>query len=245
MGFCIFNTATVAARHAQAAHGLARIAIFDFDVHHGNGTDDAFADDASVLYVSAHQEGSYPGTGKMSGVGRGDGEGATVNVTLPGDAGNAAYRALWEEVVLPRIDRFAPDMIIVSAGALRMLVALCMLLCRGTHIYSACALFVQLRGLVCRAACAVLCYACCVPFFPVASVCRLDRLCGGLIHAGHAGWAARAGLYVCVSMHWGGGHAQLMAAEWASTAGSCRRAGRVHTVTHSPSCVCVGRSQIA
>ena len=117
MGFCIFNTATVAARHAQAAHGLARIAIFDFDVHHGNGTDDAFANDASILYVSAHQDGSYPGTGKMTGVGKGAGEGFTMNVTLPGDAGDASYRAVWQEAVLPRIEKFAPDMIIVSAGA--------------------------------------------------------------------------------------------------------------------------------
>lgn len=116
MGFCLMNNAAVAARHAQRRHGLQRIAIVDFDVHHGNGTQDVFYDDPTVLFISAHQSGSYPNTGKANETGQGDGEGTTINIPLPGLAGHAAACQSFEEIVLPALHRFSPDMIIVSAG---------------------------------------------------------------------------------------------------------------------------------
>lgn len=116
MGFCLMNNAAVAARHAQRRHGLQRIAIVDFDVHHGNGTQDVFYDDPTVLFISTHQSGSYPNTGKAHETGQGDGEGTTINIPLPGLAGHAAACQAYEEVVLPALCRFLPDMIVVSAG---------------------------------------------------------------------------------------------------------------------------------
>ena len=112
MGFCLFANAAIAARHAQVSHGVARVAVVDFDVHHGNGTQACFEADASLLYVSSHQWPLYPGTGAVSETGVGN----IVNGTLPAGATGAAFRALWERDLLPALDRFAPGLIIISAG---------------------------------------------------------------------------------------------------------------------------------
>ncbi len=113
MGFCFFNTAAIAARHAQRAHGAERVAIFDWDVHHGNGTQDIFWSDASVLYASTHQMPLYPGTGARGETGE---HGTIVNAPLVAGDGGEAFRAAVTNVILPRIEAHAPDLIIISAG---------------------------------------------------------------------------------------------------------------------------------
>jgi acetoin utilization deacetylase AcuC-like enzyme len=113
MGFCLFNNAAIAARHAQKAHGAERVAILDWDVHHGNGTQDIFWSDASVLYCSTHQMPLYPGTGALSE--RGDHD-TIVNAPLsPGSDGDL-FRDALESRILPRMEAFAPDLIVISAG---------------------------------------------------------------------------------------------------------------------------------
>jgi acetoin utilization deacetylase AcuC-like enzyme len=116
MGFCFFGNAAVAARHAQSAHGIERVLILDWDVHHGNGTNAIFHEDPSVLFVSIHEWPLYPGTGPASDLGSGDGKGATVNLPVPGRSGDEAFRSLVDHVVLPLIAAWEPGLVLVSAG---------------------------------------------------------------------------------------------------------------------------------
>ncbi len=113
LGFCFFANAGVAARHAQAKWGLTRVAVVDFDVHHGNGTQDIFFADPTLFYASSHQYPCYPGTGAAQERGVADN---VVNAPLaPGSTG-AQFRAAWADIILPALDRFAPELLIVSAG---------------------------------------------------------------------------------------------------------------------------------
>jgi acetoin utilization deacetylase AcuC-like enzyme len=116
MGFCFFNNVAVAARRATASHGLSRVMIVDWDVHHGNGTNDIFHADADVLFLSIHESPLYPGTGPESDVGSGDGEGYTVNLPVPGGSGDAVYRSLIEHVACGLIRSWEPQLVLVSAG---------------------------------------------------------------------------------------------------------------------------------
>lgn len=116
MGFCLLNNVAVAARHAIDAHGLERVAIFDWDVHHGNGTNDIFHAADDVLYVSIHQSPLYPGSGPLHDVGSGPGEGYTVNLPVPPGAGEPTWLSLVANVVVPVVRAFEPELILVSAG---------------------------------------------------------------------------------------------------------------------------------
>ena len=112
MGFCFFGNVAIAAKHALDHHGLERVAIVDFDVHHGNGTQDLVEDDPRILFCSTHQSPLYPGTGAADEVGVGN----VLNVPLPGGTGSKGFRDVMERVVLPRVDAFSPQLVIISAG---------------------------------------------------------------------------------------------------------------------------------
>jgi acetoin utilization deacetylase AcuC-like enzyme len=116
MGFCFFNNAAVAVRHAQAVYGIKRVAVIDWDLHHGNGTEAIFYEDPSVLYLSTHQHPNWPGTGNAGDVGIGAGLGFNVNVPLPMGTGDIGYLRAFREVFAPILKEFEPELIIVSAG---------------------------------------------------------------------------------------------------------------------------------
>ena len=116
MGFCFFNNVAVAAAHARAAHGIERVLVFDWDVHHGNGTEQIFYGSDAVLFVSVHQSPLYPGTGMARDRGTGAGEGYTVNLPVPPGTGDDAYRSLVEHVLLPLARAYEPGLVLVSAG---------------------------------------------------------------------------------------------------------------------------------
>ncbi len=116
MGFCFLNTIAITARYLQQQHGLQRVMIVDWDVHHGNGTQHTFYDDPSVLFVSTHQYPHYPGTGRAMETGEGKGKGTTVNIPLSGGHGDDEYREIFHNVVVPAADAFRPEFVLISSG---------------------------------------------------------------------------------------------------------------------------------
>ena len=116
MGFCLFNTIAIGAEYLKRRHGVKRIMIVDWDVHHGNGTQDAFFSDPSVLFVSTHQFPFYPGTGAVTEIGAGAGAGYTINVPLPAGCADREYLQVFQHIIAPAAEKFRPEWILVSAG---------------------------------------------------------------------------------------------------------------------------------
>ncbi|MBX2990789.1 MAG: histone deacetylase [Bacteroidetes bacterium] len=116
MGFCLFNNVAVGARYAQRTHGVKKVAILDWDVHHGNGTQHIFEDDPTVFYISLHQYPFYPGTGARDENGIGEGKGFTLNIPLPAGTGEHRYLEAFTDEVVPALKKFSPELLIISAG---------------------------------------------------------------------------------------------------------------------------------
>lgn len=116
LGFCLFNNVAIAAKYALLEFGLEHVLIIDFDVHHGNGTQEAFYDSPQVLYISTHQYPHYPGTGSIEETGRGLAKGTTLNIPLPAGCGDVEYERVFEHIIVSAAERFRPQLILISAG---------------------------------------------------------------------------------------------------------------------------------
>ncbi|HEY6437133.1 MAG TPA: histone deacetylase [Ignavibacteriaceae bacterium] len=116
MGFCLFGNIAIAAKVSLTQPGIEKVAIVDFDVHHGNGTQALVSDDPNILFISTHQYPYYPGTGSIREIGNGESEGTIMNIPLPAGAGDEGFKLVYEKIIIPVLERFNPDLILVSAG---------------------------------------------------------------------------------------------------------------------------------